>query len=142
MWDATTGALLHTLGDKVEGKFGLLSGWEHGWSSGWARTVWLWDAVTGATLQTLEGHSKFVDSVAFSPDGRQLVSGSEDGTVRLWDVATGALLRTIDVVFSRWWTCKDYSDEDYLNEDNLHEDYLDEDYLTRTIPMRTIQFPL
>jgi WD40 repeat protein len=36
-----------------------------------------------ALLQTLEGHSRAVSSVAFSPDSKQVVSGSYDKTVRL-----------------------------------------------------------
>jgi WD40 repeat protein len=57
--------------------------------------VRLWDAATGAPLQTLKSHSNFVYSVAFLPDGKQVVSGSWDRTVRLWDAATGALLQTL-----------------------------------------------
>ena len=38
---------------------------------------------------TLTGHSHYVNSVAYSPDGKHLVSGSYDNTVKVWDAQTG-----------------------------------------------------
>ena len=42
------------------------------------------------TLQQLKGHDDNVVSVAFSPDGSKVVSGSSDETIRVWDASTGA----------------------------------------------------
>ncbi|KAH1322785.1 hypothetical protein EMGR_000402 [Emarellia grisea] len=48
-----------------------------------------------AELQTLEGHSSWVSSVAFSPDGQRIVSGSDDNTIKLWDAQTGSELQSL-----------------------------------------------
>ncbi|KAJ5098832.1 hypothetical protein N7532_005833 [Penicillium argentinense] len=49
-----------------------------------------------AEQQILEGHSGWVQSVAFSPDGQLLASGSFDKTIRLWDPSTGELRQTLE----------------------------------------------
>ena len=36
-----------------------------------------------------QGHTRYVTSVAFSPDGTRIVSGSEDNSVRIWDAERG-----------------------------------------------------
>ena len=58
--------------------------------------IWLYDTATYQEVALLTGHTDWVWSVAFSPDGGTLASGSGDGTVRLWDALTGAHLRILE----------------------------------------------
>ena len=44
----------------------------------------------------LEGHTDYVLSVAFSPDGRTIASGSRDRTIRLWNAETGQELQILE----------------------------------------------
>ena len=52
------------------------------------------DAITGVHIAILSGHAHSVQSLAFSLDGKLLVSGSYDKTVNLWDVQTGGVIKT------------------------------------------------
>jgi WD40 repeat protein len=63
--------------------------------------ITVWDLSTGASLKSLvelnndqklcidESHE--INAVAFSPDGKLIASGSDDGTISLWNVETGKL---------------------------------------------------
>jgi WD40 repeat protein len=65
----------------------------------------VFDTNTGTELFTLETHGEY--ALDWSPDGKMLLSGSEDGMTRLWDATNGTLLRelpgqTLDVVAARF----------------------------------------
>lgn len=53
------------------------------------KSIRMWDAYNGRELNSLIGHADDPQCVAFSPDGRWIVTGSKDQTVRVWDVSSG-----------------------------------------------------
>jgi WD40 repeat protein len=56
-------------------------------SAGEDSVVKIWDSHSGTLVRSFRGHTGVVSSLAFSPDGLLLVSGSRDHTVKVWDVS-------------------------------------------------------
>ena len=50
--------------------------------------------MAGVEKRTLSGHSDWVRSCCFSPNGASVLSGSDDNTLKIWDAATGVRLRS------------------------------------------------
>ena len=73
-------------------------------SGGDDQNVRVWDVKSGQCLKTLQGHTGWIRSVAFSPDGSVVVSGSEDRTVCVWDRNSGQCLLTLQGHHSSVWS--------------------------------------
>ncbi|MEI6179230.1 MAG: WD40 repeat domain-containing protein [Chloroflexales bacterium] len=48
-----------------------------------------------AAIRSFTGHEGWVNAVAITPNGQQVVSASDDQTLKVWNLATGELLRTL-----------------------------------------------
>jgi WD40 repeat protein len=100
LWDIATARLVRTFvghkGDVTE--VALSRDGSRALSGGEDKTVRLWEVATGRLIRTIDAHPGShtnVNSVAFSPDGRRLLSSSYgDVAAKLWDAETGRLVRT------------------------------------------------
>ncbi len=58
-------------------------------------TLHLWEVPHGQLYFTLKGHTDKINALAFTPNGKILASGSDDGTIRLWDASTGTQMLSL-----------------------------------------------
>ncbi|KAG1856724.1 WD40-repeat-containing domain protein [Suillus subluteus] len=73
-------------------------------SGGQPAAIHIWDAKTGKLVTTLKGHMDSVRCLAWTKDGKKLISGSYDNSVRTWDTTkweqTAVLVEHTNIVFA------------------------------------------
>ena len=102
IWDTTTGQLLRTISEEgiVEtavfsrDRARILAAVSVA-TSHISEVLTLRDAASGKSLQTFKGYTLPVNSVELSPNGKKLLSGSDDNVTRFWDMESGGVLNTI-----------------------------------------------
>ena len=52
---------------------------------------------SSSSTSITQGHTDSVNTIAFSPDGATIASGSDDKTIKLWSVTDGTLQSTLQV---------------------------------------------
>ena len=65
---------------------------------------YLWNLCRGDQITTLMGHKLTVTCAAFSPDGKWLATGSQDGAVKIWNVAIQKSVASLDVTTNAVWS--------------------------------------
>lgn len=88
-WDIESGDLIReisTSGVIETLAFSPLGGVVASGSSYQDFAIRLWDVESGALVRTMDGHTRGVDALEFSPNGQLIASATYDGTLRLWGI--------------------------------------------------------
>ncbi len=104
VWDVATGKTLRTIRGEAalgepgkifamalspDGKLLAAGGWmEKAAANPCCGVIRVYDFISGKLVALLKGHTSVVDSLAFSPDGRYLISGSDDNTAIVWEIGS------------------------------------------------------
>ncbi|KAI9024034.1 WD40-repeat-containing domain protein [Hyaloraphidium curvatum] len=65
-------------------------------------TIWMWAIPSGTVMNVFSGHAAPVTCGQFTPDGKTVVSGSEDGECIVWDPKTAQPVRKLTAQDQRW----------------------------------------
>jgi len=57
---------------------------------------WMWNAAQGKVMNVFSGHSDSITQALFTPDGKNIATASNDGTIRIWDPKTAQTIKVIE----------------------------------------------
>jgi WD40 repeat protein len=73
------------------------------------QNIEVWNVTSKEKIWTLTGHTGEIRGVAFSPDGKSIVSGSRDNTIKIWDIESGWEIKTFQNVHDSYFESLSYS---------------------------------
>jgi RNA polymerase sigma factor (sigma-70 family) len=106
LWEVATGRELRRWEPRAPGT-GCLTVAPDGKAMAWVafqeHVIRFWDLAAGDEIHPPAGHRGAIGDAAFTPDGKTLVTVSEDRTLRFWGAATGGEMRQIEASDDRVW---------------------------------------
>ncbi|KAI0703560.1 miller-Dieker lissencephaly protein [Cytidiella melzeri] len=69
------------------------------------KVIKLWDTQNGQLIRTFAGHDNWVRALVFHPNGKFLLSASDDNSIRIWELKTARCFRTVDKPHGHFVTC-------------------------------------
>lgn len=79
-------------------------------SAGRDKVIKIFEINSGSTVATLQGHDNWVRDIYFLPDGKHLISVSDDRAVKVWDLKELRCIKTISDAHEHFIQCLDFSE--------------------------------